>query len=755
MSEFFLSVVNMSISASWIVLAVLLVRLFLKRAPKWITVLLWAVVAVRLILPISVKSEVSLLPSAQTIDPAITTGITPQIRTGISTFNSAVNPVIEQAFVVAPKESADQLQTWLTVATTVWGIGVVVMVVYGAVSYYRIKRKIGTAVLLQDRVYQSENVASSFVLGLIRPKIYLPFHIDKQVVPHVLAHEQAHIQRRDHWWKPLGFALLALHWFNPLMWLGYIFLCRDIELACDEKVVKRLDTVQRADYSQALLNCSVNRRAIAMCPLAFGEVSVKDRVKSVLHYRKPAFWMILLALTASIVIAVCFLTDPASVMPEKSASIHESSDFEYLINIENLTLRELTEETILVDLGDSPCHKAEKEWVQALSELKISREAISNNRKENRDKTNAFTIFEMEDADYEGSMSLRGLSIYFDADFTSVWVDSWSEITLSYEVLDPQKAKEIYESIANIPVVTRADVYPMYYGLDVSKGLQVYIWQMAEYSYSCGLLPGKDAPYTYEEIWNLHKNPVPISTMRYIIKDYMETRGLAKEDITIYPISMPHSSYAYTIDEAYKQALVEKFWSSLPFEPLTITQANFDIDGDQKTEECVVTYGPPTGIFTFCVYAIENGAIEYHNYFSAPHMLLEFETASDGQTVLVGRGAGTRYMTLGVENGNIVIYSDEQDIVRFGVCTIKTIDGNLKTYYQLSDGRWKYQNHLYKYRLEITGRQPMAVADTTYIYLSNLESISFEKAMMASGLSSSLNDYFPIEEAVLVEIRTQ
>ena len=310
MSEIFLKVLNMSISATYLVLAVLLLRLLIKKAPKWVSVLLWGIVAVRLICPVSIESILSLVPSGETVSPEIMMDWTPEIQTGISSLDSVVNPVISETFAPDPLTSANPLQILIPVAAVFWLTGVGIMLIYTAVSFLLLRRKVATAVRLRDRIYQSEKVASPFVLGIIRPKIYLPFAIDGQNMEYVIAHEMSHIRRRDHLWKPLGFLILTIHWFNPLMWRGYVFLCRDIELACDEKVIKVLDPQQKADYSQALLNCSVNRRIIAACPLAFGEVGIKERVKSVLNYKKPAFWIIVVAIVASIVTAVCFLTDP-------------------------------------------------------------------------------------------------------------------------------------------------------------------------------------------------------------------------------------------------------------------------------------------------------------------------------------------------------------------------------------------------------------------------------------------------------------
>ena len=311
MSELFLKIINMSISASWLILAVLILRLVLKKAPKWVNVLLWGIVAVRLICPLSFESALSLIPSSETIPLDIEMAAKPTIDSGVPAINSVVNPVLSS---FAPPQhvltSANPLQIWIPILNIIWLIGVGALLLYTAVSYWRLCRKVDTAVRYKDNIFQSENVSSPFVLGIIKPRIYLPFNMNGQDLEHVVAHEQAHIRRKDHWWKPLGFLLLTIHWFNPLMWLAYVLLCRDIELACDEKVIKELGNEQRADYMQALVACSVNRRMIAACPLAFGEVGVKERVKSVMNYKKPAFWVIIIAVIICVGVAACFLTNP-------------------------------------------------------------------------------------------------------------------------------------------------------------------------------------------------------------------------------------------------------------------------------------------------------------------------------------------------------------------------------------------------------------------------------------------------------------
>lgn len=217
------------------------------------------------------------------------------------------NVILEKPLAVPDAKPALR---WTSVLSKIWMVGVIGMLSYSIVSYQLLKRKVATAIPLKRGIKQSEYVDSPFVLGIVRPVIYLPFDMSAADCVYVIAHEKAHIRRRDHWWKPLGFLLLSIYWFNPVLWMAYILLCRDIEAACDEKVIKDMEKDERRAYSTALLNCSIHRRRIAACPLAFGETGVKARVKSVMNYKKPAFWVILIALVVSIIVAVCFLTNP-------------------------------------------------------------------------------------------------------------------------------------------------------------------------------------------------------------------------------------------------------------------------------------------------------------------------------------------------------------------------------------------------------------------------------------------------------------
>ncbi len=437
MADIFLRIVNMSISACWIVLAVMLLRIILKKAPKWVNCALWGIAGLRLVMPFSFESVFSLVPSAETISKPVDSP-RPQIESGFSVIDNQVNDYLQSNYFEGVTRPAGNFADITTILAVVWGIGIVALLIYTLISFLKLRSKIGTAVLLRDNIYQSEAVASPFVLGIIKPKIYLPFNINEQDMEHVIAHEQAHLRRKDHLWKPLGFLILTLHWFNPMVWLGYILLCRDIELACDERVVKELNNEQRADYSQALLTCSVNRRMIGACPVAFGEVGVKDRVKSVLNYKKPAFWVVVTAIVIGIVVSFCFLTNPVS---------HR------LANIEDCELDAFLNEQTAVLTSDGENHlyigAVEEEKMRNLFDIRISDKEVSLSRDENRDKTNTLIINTVTDEQETLTSYIGGIYVHFNDDFSNVWVNDGVKPTFSYRVKEPGKAKAIYENIVH------------------------------------------------------------------------------------------------------------------------------------------------------------------------------------------------------------------------------------------------------------------------------------------------------------------
>ena len=312
MSDIFLKILNMSIAASWLILAVMLFRFILKKVPKWITVLLWGIVALRLVVPFSFESALSLIPSAETFNAHNIQYEMPAISSGIPVVNNVVNPILGETFAPNPATSVNPLYIWTFIVSVIWLIGIAAMLLYAVISYMRVRRSVAERVPYEGNIFLCDHIKSPFILGLVRPKIYLPSNMDATAMEPVIAHEKAHLARRDHWWKSLGFLILTVHWFNPLCWVAYVLLCRDIEMACDEKVIRQMDLDGKKQYSTALLECSVQRRLVTICPLAFGEVGVKERVKNVLNYKKPAFWLIVAAVIACAVVTVCFATNPAS-----------------------------------------------------------------------------------------------------------------------------------------------------------------------------------------------------------------------------------------------------------------------------------------------------------------------------------------------------------------------------------------------------------------------------------------------------------
>ncbi len=321
MNEVFVKLANMSVAAGWLILAVLVLRLLLKKAPRWITCLLWALVAVRLVCPFSFPSPVS---AYQVAAPAAvqdsggveyfqyvhTGGDKPSIQWDMADLRPAeITPVQQETAADASRTVTLYMPPFVTVWLAVGGA----LLLYGLVSTLRLRFRVREGMRLRENIWLCDAVTSPFLLGILRPRIYLPSGMDEGQMDYVLAHERAHLQRGDHIWKPLGYLLLAVHWFNPLVWVAYWLFCRDIETACDERVVRSMGVEDKKAYSMALLMCSQGRRMVLACPVAFGEVGVKSRIKAVLHYKKPGFWIVLAAVLACIVVAVCFLTDPVGV----------------------------------------------------------------------------------------------------------------------------------------------------------------------------------------------------------------------------------------------------------------------------------------------------------------------------------------------------------------------------------------------------------------------------------------------------------
>lgn len=326
MGVFFVKLLNLSITAGWLILVVLVVRVLFRRMPKWVNCLMWGAVALRLVLPFSLESVFSLQPSAEPIQMSTqiegeTYPYMPSVNSRLPVIDNAINPVLQETFAYEETDSVAPLQVVTEIAGWIWLVGLVGFLLFAGISTIRLKCMVREAVpYKKGRVYVCDAVKSPFILGLIRPGIYLPATLKEEDAEYILAHERAHLKRGDHLWKPVGYLLLSVYWFNPLCIVAYFFLCKDIELACDEKVIRNMDLVEKKEYSKVLLACATQRRFVMVCPLAFGEVGVKERVKSVLKHKKAALWLTVIAILVCTVVAVCFLTNPKEVDTSEETS---------------------------------------------------------------------------------------------------------------------------------------------------------------------------------------------------------------------------------------------------------------------------------------------------------------------------------------------------------------------------------------------------------------------------------------------------
>ncbi len=828
MAGLFLQIVNMSISASWIVLVVLVLRLVLKKAPKWINGILWGIVGLRLVMPFSIESVFSLLPSGETISKAPESP-RPYFESGVAILDTQVNDYLKGTYFEGVTRPTGHFADVTTVLAILWIIGVAALLVYSLVSYLRLKGTIGTAVRFRDNIYQSERVISPFVLGVINPKIYLPFRMSEADMTHVIAHEKAHIKRRDHIWKPLGFLLLTLHWFNPLMWFGYVLLCRDIELACDEKVVKEFDTAQKADYSQALLTCSVNRRMIAACPLAFGEVGVKSRVKSVLHYKKPAFWLVVVAIVASVAVGVCFLTDPKNTALDGLETAKNGSELDgvsleivsadltppdplirvrwnnktaeplmygdeyyiYCVTDDGLEDCRLTPNYVWhaigygidphgasvheyslkgMDMTQAGTYRLETDffvdgkpdvdyraWIEFTLEDGVPSGASHTldaitlvysdgmysyiQNVESVPRYCVTSTMQLQELDESGNV-VKNLGLLervtlskntFDSRFHYVYDSTLKTIKkhnerawqlqandelyllleqddgtfyLGYGYYnvgseapanpDDSHIRWLYELAVDTPTISSfagevsllvsseeinilKGKYPRYFGLPVDNGLEVYIWQMAEDSYSCGLLPAKDGGYTREELFDLHTLPTSLEEMRMIVASYIPE--ITRQEVSIRAIAMPHSSYhnegLYLNAQTYTEQLTERFWKNFPilvaesFSDSIIDSATFDIDGDGVDELCTLGYGPTSGVLTVVLYAAEAGddaTLKYRNTYMFEHGVLSFVQTEDGMRLRSESNVGNTVVDyeFSVKDGNVYLTADGEHAAFWG-----------------------------------------------------------------------------------------
>lgn len=310
MRVLFLELLNRSIAAGWLIVVILLLRILLRRFPRWIFCLMWGIVGIRLILPFLFESSLSLIPSVQTIEPSFDLGRM-IVQTGIEKIDVPVNMYLDRQFdaaVVIPKVWYD---TTMQICSRIWGVGAALLFVYNVVAEIQLRRKVRASLCCGGNVYICDDIASPFVLGVLRPRIYLPSVMGHTQTRNVLLHERAHIARLDPLWKVLGSILLCVYWINPLMWIAYIFFSRDIELACDERVIRTMDSVEKREYAHVLLHCSIRHRMVAISPVAFGAVGVKKRIRSIVWFKKSSDRTMAAALLICAVLTIGFLSNPA------------------------------------------------------------------------------------------------------------------------------------------------------------------------------------------------------------------------------------------------------------------------------------------------------------------------------------------------------------------------------------------------------------------------------------------------------------
>lgn len=612
MDSVFLQLVNVSITAGWVILAILLLRLVLKKAPKWTRCLLWLVAGVRLVFPFSIESIFSLIPSAKTIDTAKHLA-RPYIDTGFTVIDNRINDYLGDRFFEGITVPANHFANIVRTAAVVWIIGMTAMLLYSMISYVRLRRNLRTATLLRDNLWESEAVKSPFILGVIRPRIYLPYHLKTESAWYIVAHEQAHLKRRDHWIKPIAFVLLCIYWFNPLMWVAYILLCRDIELACDEKVIRTMEKEERQIYSMTLVQHSVKRRHIAACPLAFGEVGVKERIKTVMHYKKPAFWLILTALIVCLIAAVCFLTNPLRDEEKEQHSFYA-------------TVLETEEKRILVEpvSGSDERNSADRIWV-SLNE----------------------TIPHIVSGDTVRVVYNDLIAESYPAQILSVSAVHIVSNTEDIEV--ESEIRSYYYSSSPDPVTPT---------LLLSEENQTFQFTFSVLS---SYLPVGKYEWSGERLICRTDDSKNIYVFRYdSFKDTLTFLASESSDIPVYAYEEGGSALSpvpdgavFTLSSLRTIKINDEFIN-------TYDTVSADIDGDGTMEECVLEYGRTSGVFSFTFSASKNGRIKYQDtFFPAKWYDLFFVKTSDGKIKVKGLTQGdypeVHFFDISIKDGHIVL----------------------------------------------------------------------------------------------------
>lgn len=683
MATFFLKLLNMSISAGWMVLAVLVVRIFLRKAPRSLSVVLWALVGIRLLLPFSIESAVSLIPSAQTVPPEILYTQTPIIHSGFPAVNTVINPVLSETMAPISSDKINPMQVLTTVTAIVWLVGCIGVLLYGVISYGRIYRRVQNATHLFGNVYRAASIDTPFILGILFPKIYLPFEMNGDDVPYVLDHEQAHLKRWDHLWKPLGFFLLAIHWYNPLLWLAYVLLCRDIESACDERVAKTMNTEEKKAYSSALLNCSVPRRMITACPLAFGEIGVKQRIRSVLHYKKPTLWVIIVAVISCIAIAVCFLTDPKTGTLSPGARYVEYDSKVTFVQYSSYEID--LGKTVNPSAAQMPLYritdKEELDAFCAMYDAQMKKYQYSNDygfTQAMRDYTASF--FEEKELFVSfieaGSSSHRYdvVSVIRDHSLLRLLVAPTNNPSIG----DAMMAKWMFTVAVNKSDLADCDTYDIQYQnfqYDIPTGM-VYDRQYECEEANARLLLSKEGYGGFQLLIGTETSGNYSLFCGYASQNDRKIVCYTETDVFHFYFDNGNLRYERTKPSTTAQSLLP---TRAVFKPiLTVDEQNgvlygvaiADIDGDGIEERCSLGAGTTSGLFTFTLKASNDTGVNYYGVFYSDVCNLSFVKDKNGKLLIRGEEADDQnkvhFLDISVENGNLQVSENGKPLIRLG-----------------------------------------------------------------------------------------
>ena len=655
MMKLFLNLFNMSITASWLVLAIILIRLLLKKAPKFFRCVLWALVAVRLICPFSVPSFFSMIPSRETIPQEVIEREQLVIDSGFHTVNSVVNPGLSQMEGTAGAENL--LSKGIEIGTAVWAAGAVLMLGYAVVSYIILRRKTKISVKDEAGIWLCDQISDPFILGIFRPQIFMPSSVGSEDKAYVVAHEKAHIKRGDHIWKPIGFLLLSIYWFNPVLWVAYILLCRDIEMACDEKVIKALGENRKKEYSTALVNCSTTGMSVTACPVAFGEVGVKSRVKAVLNYRKPALWVLIAAVIAGSAAVLFFMTDPFQYVSDvvKPGSIWKATNCEAEFYVdEDYGI----EGKIVVENGIVPiCIMYRERYAEiydcpaALVQQKDMEPVITGGLRIRGDKLH-FIL-------YEDGLGLGVKRLIFEKTERGELVGD--SIDQPAEIIDWRNATVLV--CEESPDFKNPTILLSPYGNRFQ-----FNWSMLSSYIAMGTYEVTEDELiltTDDELQNVYVFEKTFAGYRFVEEK--------SSRIPRYKYSQGGEAESPVPDGALFKGII-------PIEDREILQEGYsiemhsiiaDIDGDGRDEYCSLLPGPTSGLFSFCFSATEVGAEEreYFNTFTTSYLELSFVMDENGTVQLRGESPldhGVRFFAVSVQDGNIVLEDEEGKMAYWG-----------------------------------------------------------------------------------------